>query len=461
MKLRVFSLLAGSVLIVGMALTTSAFDASLPNPVHVQFSAPKSGEALGKYKPPVLGVGVHFGSVRVLGYKSGDVARQQFSEIGVDSFRDGLAWAAFSFPPNREPNVTQHRRIMDFLPTAGLPALMVLGGSSVKLAPTGMPFSDKDLADFAAYVRQIVKTTKTTAPIFEVWNEWNMRVADANPGHRIAGEGDPSDGRAAIYYARLAKIGVAAVKETDPTRAVLVGAVGEDPNWEWTKAVVRDGALEHADGLSVHLYNHCLRPENRNADEMITRVTALQSMLKQIRNGVETPIYVTEYGWPTADSKCFLSRAQQAYNFAHFILQASTVPWIRGMWAYELKDGDKNPPDIESNFGLFDYDDKPKEAVCFVREASEIVRKARKVELKRPAPGIFVIHAVMDDRQLAIMWTNDLVPKQRRIEAAGVKQPVRQMCGGTVTDPAEARLSQNPLIATYDLAQPISIEIEN
>lgn len=446
----------GAFAVATVILLTQAIHSQSAQRYQVKFPSPQG--SVTTFHAPILGVATHFGSIRILGYKSGEVTRREFEEVGVNSYRDGIAWSSFSFPPNGEPIMWQRRRIIDFLPVAQHNPLLVLGSTDIRLPEHGMPFTDEELANFGAYVRKTVAMTAPYSPIFEVWNEYNMMVGHAKPGKWIVGEGEPSDIRAAVHYARLAKVGVKAVKDANPQAKVLVGAVGEDPDWKWATAIVRYGAMDNADGLSVHLYNHCRRQETRNADELITRVTKLQDQLKALRGGQETPIYVTEFGWPTTNTKCNVSPERSAYNFAHFILQSAAVPWIRGAWMYELKDDDVKPDDIEANFGLFTYNDEPKPAVCFVREARNIVRQARSVELQQPRPNVFAVRTVMNDHQVVAIWTTN-PDATTRVTLPGAKQPVQQMCGTPASDDKSTyQLSQAPLIVKYGSGEPISLE---
>jgi hypothetical protein len=42
----------------------------------------------------------------------------------------------------------------------------------------------------------------------------------------------------------------------------FVSAIGDDPGWRYKAGRI----AEYADGISVHLYNHCDRPARRTAE---------------------------------------------------------------------------------------------------------------------------------------------------------------------------------------------------
>ncbi|MBB3694667.1 cellulase family glycosylhydrolase [Sphingomonas sp. BK580] len=454
MRLKIWPFAAAGT-IAATALATAAVWSQVPATTQVTFAATPP---TGRYTPPIFGATTHFGMGRPLGYTNGARAAAQLRSIGAGSYRDGIIWAQFSFPPNGSPVIKDPRRIVGFLPVAGARPLFSLGGPPFPLQQNGMPLNDAQLKQFAEYVEALVRMTSPYNTIFEVWNEWNLRVDWQKPATRLSGAGDPSDARAAVHYAAVAKVAVQAAKRANPSAPVVVGAVGDDPDWQWTQAIVRDGALDGADGLSVHTYNHCQGPRNRTANEMVNRLQRLQTLLRQQRGGRDTPIYVTEFGWPTVDGKCDISRERQGYNFAHYILQSATLPWLRGSWAYELKDEGQDPNDREQNFGIFGYDDQPKPAACFIKEARAIVAGARAVELQLPRPDIFVLRAVMPDRQLAVVWTNSLTPSSG-VRFTARPSGVRMMCGDAAATDGTLPIGQAPLVARYPLGQPIALSI--
>lgn len=118
------------------------------------------------------------------------------------------------------------------------------------------------------------------------------------PTFWITGQGNPADRRAAVHYAALAKVAVAAVKSVNSSVKVLVGAFGVDDGRQWTQAMVRYGALGGAHGVSVHVYNQCRREDRRredqrNAPEMIDGLRSSQDMLRRETKRASVPIYVT------------------------------------------------------------------------------------------------------------------------------------------------------------------------
>ena len=174
---------------------------------------------------------------------------------------------------------------------------------------------------------------------------------------------------------RSAQATYPAVKQAVPGAPLIIGAIGDDPDWKWTKSLLQLGLLKYSDGISIHLYNHCASPARRSAAEIIERLTIFHNLVAQASGRPDFPIYVTETGWPTAVAKCGVSEQVQADNMSQLILWASTAPsWLKGISLYELKDSGTTASELEDNFGLYHFDNAPKPAVCAVSDSWAFIR---------------------------------------------------------------------------------------
>ncbi|WP_156381795.1 hypothetical protein [Rhizobium sp. Leaf341] len=412
------------------------------------------------FEPPIIGVNVYYGPSRVLGYNNSDTGLRQLHEVGAVSTRDYLPWQAFKFPPGGSVVRAGGERMMRFLPKSDLLPLINLGHTNSLTVPGGIPpITDEGLRYFGAYLRKAVELTGPYNPIYEIWNEWNMTIGYGEREKTLDGEGPSEDPRAAVHYVRVAKFAVETIWQKMPNARILVGAVGDDEGWKWAQAVVRDGALDNTLGLSVHLYNQCRADKaHRTAAEMIERVEDLQAKLKDIRGGVETPIYVTEYGWPTLKGNCGMPYDDTAYNFAQFILQSATIPWIKGIWIHALKNISPDPLDRESNYGLFTYDDKPKMAVCFVRAATDLVKSADAIEVRQPFKDVFVARVTSGQSQKIIFWTS-YKERSATVALPFGTQPGQTMCGERHAALQKVALGPAPLVYDVDSSRPFAIDV--
>jgi hypothetical protein len=321
--------------------------------------------------------------------------------------------------------------------------------------------TDTGRAAFANFAAKAVAGTRDLNPIYEIWNEWNMNAVRGRPW--LDGPGDPSDPRAAANYAPLARASVKAIRKIAPDATVLVGAVGVDNDWKWTQSIVDMGVLDGASGLSVHMYNHCERVvTNRTAREAIDRISQLQDILKSKRGGQQYPVYVTEVGWPTAQKPCAITQKVAADNLAQFILWSAATPWLKGVWAYELKDQVDNPTDLESNFGLYDHNYQPKLAACAVIEAGKLAKEAALgAGLQRPFDDVFILQIKTPSGIRLVAWTSrDAV--QANVAVVGGKAAVQSapLCGeATAVQDGNLRVGATPVIIDIKGASSAEVHI--
>jgi hypothetical protein len=358
-------------------------------------------DLVARPEPLVIGVGVHFGIGGEYNYLAGKSAAL-IKDMGFDSYRDDLAWPAFDQPGAKQGR-PEPKQLFDFMKLKPARPLLILGHGNPLVAGGDPPLTEAGRKAFADFAARAAAAAEPFDPIYEIWNEWNLTARFSLPF--LVGPGKPDDPRAAMHYAALAKAAVPAIAEAAPGAPLLVGAVGVDSGWQWTKAAVDDGAVMAPAGLSVHMYNHCEPDETkRNATELVDRLEDLQTMLSQ-KDGRQVPVSVTEFGWPTAKKPCVISVQAQSDNIAQFLLWSAATPWMKGAWVYQLKDQGRDENDLEANFGLFDYDYKPKPAACAVREVIRLVKDAKSFHLSRPMPDVFVL-AIGDGEDVKLAaWT--------------------------------------------------------
>lgn len=398
-------------------------------------------------EPLVIGVGVHFGIGGEYNYVAGKSAAL-IKDMGFGSYRDDLAWPAFDQPGAKQGR-PEPKQLFDFMKLKPARPLLILGHGNPMVKEGDPPITEAGRKAFADYAARAAAAAKPFDPIYEVWNEWNLTARFSLPF--LVGPGKPDDPRAAQFYSALAKAAVPAVAEAAPGAPILVGAVGVDSGWQWTKAVVDDGAVVAPAGLSVHMYNHCEPDETkRNATELVDRLEDLQKMLSE-KDGKQVPVSVTEFGWPTAKKPCVIDQQAQADNIAQFLLWSAATPWMKGAWVYQLKDQGRDENDLEANFGLFDYDYKPKPAACAVREVIRLVKEAKAFHLSRPMPDVFVL-AIDDGKATKLAaWTTRSQIRAQMSMPDGIAAKAQALCAA------------EPLAANMNLeigATPLLVELK-
>ncbi len=323
-----------------------------------QRSTPTAAGA--RVAPLILGVNTHFGSKVSGSNYIPDQAASAMRRLDYQSWRDVASMGRYS---RLRAGSSQERMILKrfgaFATSAAVSRSPLI---TVNTWPDGSTPSNRIQA-FAAALQQGLKAFPHGS-LVEIWNEW-----DKNPGGETGGTIDG--------YAALVRSTVPAIRSTSPTATILIGGAADDQQdleFRWTKALLRRPEAALADGISVHIYNHCSATRrNKAAADMIGRLDRLRAdMVLAGKAGMQ--VYVSEFGWPTAGGVCQVSPGEAAAALAQFTLMAASRPWIAGIWYYELKDSGVDPDNIESHFGLYDYNMNAKAGACAAALVNQIVR---------------------------------------------------------------------------------------
>jgi hypothetical protein len=377
--------------------------------------------------PYAIGVATHFAYAQKSGYDPATAARWM-GELSSNAFRDDIFWNAFA--PDWDLNGSHlPAALTDFMRRSDARPMLILNNGNPAIAGTEPPLQPAARAAFAAFAQRAVAATAGRNALYEIWNEWNITAARSRP--MMTGMGDSDDPRASRYYAALAIDTVRAIKSTSPNAQVVIGAGGNDENWEWISDVVARGAANEADGVSVHLYNHCTRADLRTATAAIQRLMRLRTQLAAVNGGRTLPIYISEWGWPTGNLACSVPDSTVATNVPQFLLHTAALPWIGGSWFYELKDSSTDQSDIESKFGLYDFGGNAKAGRCGFADAAKLIREATAMAVDSMANGMTVIR-IATARGLQVVAWSTVPGRQGRLTMGGTASySARTLCQST------------------------------
>lgn len=377
--------------------------------------------------------------------------------LGVNSFRDDVYWNAFS--PNWDLFGSHlPTELTDFWDKVTAKPLMIVNNGNDYIPGASPPVAQAGQVAFSNFAQRVSNVTSQKGAMFEIWNEWNMNAVQGRP--RLAGAGLANDPRAAMYYAPLAIAASKSIRDKNPNATILVAASGDDDNWEWTKEVMRLGALQNATGLSVHMYNHCTAPQFRNATEFADRLDVLRSEMAKLPGG-NKPVYVTEWGWPTGNNICSVNEKDVANNVGQFLLYSAATPWIAGTWYYELKDSGKNRSDIQDNFGLYGYDYTGKPAACTARESMALINNAEAMTVERPYPNVFVAKIRTAWGTQIAAWTTSSTHSGSITIGGKFNFTARPMCGSSfpIATSRTIPLGPTPTVLTITSKDSFSISV--
>jgi len=393
-------------------------------------------------RPFIAGVQTHFAYASAAYYLP-DRAAALVNALGVNGFRDDIYWNSFAPDWDLQGSHLPSEITNFWSRTAARPLLIVNNGNSY-ISGTSPPLTEEGRSHFAGFAARVAAAGAAKNALFEIWNEWNMNAVKGRAN--LTDAGAANDPRAALYYAPLAQAAGRAIRAKAPAATILVAASGDDEGWPWTREVVRLGGAKYADGLSVHLYNHCQAPQLRNATEFVDRLDKLRATIADLPDG-KKPIYVTEFGWPTGSNKCAVSQVEQGNNVAQFYLWAAATPWIGGAWYYQLKDSGQNWGDIQDNFGLYDYRYLGKFASCTTRESMALINSAQSIEIERPYSDMFVLKIRTAWGYQIVSWTSRAdVTRYLRVGGADSFY-ARRMCGdNTAINNREVSIGSTPVV---------------
>lgn len=264
----------------------------------------------------------------------------------------GVSWVRIDFKWNKIERVQgqwdfqNYDDFMDKADAEGMKVLAILDYDTDWLnSDKGKYISPDQLPLFLDFVKKVAARYGSRVGAFEIWNEPNT--------NRFWTGSDEE-------FFELTRQSLDVLKEVSPETPVAVGSLFYNPVVRargYLKKLIQSGVLEKADALSLHPYAlsaHVLESRILDARELVANA------------GYNTPIWITEAGFPTGGSypnKMKLER--QSYAIAESItrLAASGVEMIT--W-YNLFDS-KNPENMkrgmssEAYFGLVrpNYELKP------------------------------------------------------------------------------------------------------
>lgn len=401
---------------------------------------PGYGTSLASSRMPglVLGVGTHLqGGGRELAS-----SLDRLSTVGAGALRDDAPWRRVEEERGELRIPGDWDRLVNGANARGIKSLFILDYGNRFYGQGARPTVPANIAAFARYAAFVAEHFKGRVTYYEIWNEWNH-----NPGQTQADD--------AASYVLLARSVYHAVKEADPRAMVLAGAVTPDGiRGHFLARVIRLGLLDHADGLSLHTYIHCRR--DHTPEDWAAWMKEVEHNLKQLA-GQPVPFYITEMGWPSYTGACGISPDEQGRFLARMFLLARTLPFIRGIWWYDLKNDGADPNNREDNFGLLDHDMTPKPAYEALKAIAPLVREGRYVgKFDTRKRSVHILRFLQSDAMVLAMWEQADVdcPKVRLTSAMQIRAKLETV--GTPLPSALSVTSRERRARVYTLDIPLS-----
>ncbi len=322
------------------------------------------------------------------------------------------------------------------------------GAASVCALPVrdGNPETTDDDEYFDAFIRYvdfISKEMKGKVGVYEIWNEPDIKFFNAKDA-------------TAEDYAELLKESYKIIKKNDPDAQVAGGVLAY--NGEFLEKMLRCGAGEYMDVLSMHYYLGTDEPE-KNARE---RLNEKRKILKKFGYG-NMPIWVTETGWANSDvdeetQAKFIIR--NAVLYEDFLLDND----IDGQYfTYELHDSNVTTDQLggaayESSLGLVKYDYTPKVSAKSVNIYNKLTADKQLVSFQKNRFGLFwtksayIAKFADGEKTVLIIWSDE--PKDIKINFPATEAVIYDLEGDIVekvsqTGAKTISASDSPLLIEF------------
>ena len=341
-----------------------------------------------------------------------DQSLDAIAQAGVLSLRDDAGWGRVE----RERGVlkipAQWDEVIDGAVARGIEPLLILDYGNKFYDGGGKPMSAEGIAAFVRYAQFLAQHYKGRVKRYEVWNEWNHGPGNVSPASADA-------------YLRLVKAVHAAIKQIDPEAEIIAGAITPVGIREgFLTRLVEQGVLDHSDAISLHPYN------TRNAEDWARWMKQVGDDLERLA-GRPVCVYLTELAWPAHQGKGGVSEQAQAENLVRMFLLAKTLPFIKGIWWYDLQNDGPDPKNREHNFGLLDYELRPKPAYLALQQFSGLIREGEYVDSLADGPELRALHLRKNGGDTLALWSTDPVacPKARLTGKQKIQALIEQRPG--------------------------------
>ncbi|HWX44322.1 MAG TPA: family 1 glycosylhydrolase [Solirubrobacteraceae bacterium] len=202
-------------------------------------------------------------------------------------------------------------------------------------------------ADYGDFARFITARYGTELAAVEAWNEPEIN-------DNLLSSNLPAT------YTQMVKAFYVGAKEGNSSVDVLAGSLAY-ADMPFLQALYANGINGFYDGISMHPYADGANPDNTSVTHSF--LGGIQTLhAAQQAAGDDTPIWVTEFGWPTGTSSGANSEQQQAEYIEEAFGILDGLPYVKGATVYELRDMGSEPANPEDNFGLVRQNFTPRAA---------------------------------------------------------------------------------------------------
>ena len=179
------------------------------------------------------------------------------------------------------------------------------------------------------------------------------------------------------------------LKALDPAITIIGGVMsGNGTRDGWMEAACKAGLFDSLDAFSYHPYCYGAPGGERRPDSGLVKRILQNAEIMRRYDKRNTPVYITEIGWPTYDGPMGSTPEDEARFLARSFLVVRGFPFIRGMWWYDFSDDGTDRNNSEDNFGIVTHDFAEKPAYPAMRDICRLFANAQYRGELEANPGI-------------------------------------------------------------------------
>jgi hypothetical protein len=328
-----------------------------------------------------------------------DLNLDKIKRAGIVSIRDEVGWGAVEREKGKLALPEQFDTYVRKAAAEGVSVLLILDYGNRLYDDGDRPHSPEAIEGFCRYAEFVVRHFGQQVRLYEIWNEWDISIG-MPPQHRTGGSAED--------YAKLLKAVYPRIKAADPGVTVMAGAcTSGGVKKGWLEGIVKLGALDSCDAISIHSYNYSDKFPQRGPEACSVWMTGVQEMLRKYKGG-DVPFYVTEMGWPTHVGKNGTDPELAGSYLARLYLLARTSPSFQGLWWYDFQDDGWKAEYNEDNFGLVRPDLTPKPAYDVLKDITPIVAKGQYIDrLPTKDESLWVLRFKAGQEDCWALWSAD------------------------------------------------------
>ncbi|HWI56453.1 MAG TPA: glycosyl hydrolase, partial [Bacillota bacterium] len=345
-------------------------------------------------------------------------AMNLMQRYGIDQFRDEISWGGYEQQKGQLAMPAFGTAFLKRAAELKMRPLLIFDYANRHYDKGAYPNSPEAIEAFGRYAVDLVRQTRGTVNMFEVWNEWVG-------GCGMDGRSGQHDGEA---YGRLLQPTYRAVKHAFPD-VTVVGIGGEYGAHcaENILGAIRTAGTNSMDAWSIHPYRYPNAPE---FSDLVGEVNRIQAQVAQ--TGERTKAWVTEIGYPTHRGGNGSDEAAQARYLVRTLALLQSTRTVEKVFWYDLKDDGLTRDYNEHNFGLIRHERfncAPKPGMVALSAFIRLTGGAEFKDLRRDNGLYLANYRRPDGSEVVLLWAEQ---GRRTVRIAGELGAVHDLMGNAV-----------------------------